>query len=236
MKLHTIIVLAIGTGVMLLPILILMKRYNTDLKKSVPVAVILTVTGTLATYIWFLIENLWFGGRSFYGAVFLVPIAFIYVAKWLHIPHGDLMDFCAPAECVMLAIMKYQCLKDGCCGGRVLYTSAEGIEVIFPSQIVELGNALLVFLILMVLAWNKNNRGKIFAWYMIIYGASRFVLNFFRAETESYAFGLPAGNFWSVVAIVTGILWLRHIKRILRKKQVCSQETDTFPFGEGGRA
>ena len=197
---------------MMVPILILMRQYKTSLWKSIPTAVILTVTGTLATYIWFLLENLQFGGRSFYGAVFLVPIAFIYIAKLLRIPHGELMDFCAPAECVMLAIMKYQCLKDGCCGGRTLYTAVDGTAVIFPSQIAETTNAAIIMVILMVLARNEHNRGKIFPWYMLIYGVTRFVLNFFRAENDSFAFGLPAGNFWSIVAIAVGIVWLKRTK------------------------
>lgn len=224
-----ILILAIGTVAMMIPMLILMKRYNLILWKSVPVAVILTITGTISTYIWFWIENLWFGGRSFYGAVFLVPLAFIYVAKWLKLPYLELMDLCAPAECVMLALMKFSCLKDGCCGGRVLCTTAEGIEVVFPSQIVELCNAFLVFLVLMILAWNWKNRGKIFPWYMIIYGATRFVLNWFRAETEAYAFGLPAGNLWSLVAIVTGIMWLRYIN----KKDQASHDPEGVLTQEG---
>lgn len=208
MDLKTIVVLFLGTCAMMIPIMILMKRYKVCMIKGIPVAFILTITGTIGTYIWYFVESSWFGARSFYGAVFIVPLAFTYVAKWMHIPYGALMDFCAPAECVMLAIMKYQCFIDGCCAGKTLYWIAADGSVVFPSQIVELVNALLVMAILMKLAFSEKNRGKIYGWYLVIYGGTRFVLNLFREDTRALLLGLPAGNLWSLLAVFVGILWL----------------------------
>ena len=172
MNIKTIIALSVGTCAMLTLMLIIGVKYRLKLWKCIPIALILTITGTIGTYIWFFVENSWFGGRSYYGAVFIVPIAFIALAKLMRVSYGDLMDLCAPAECVMLAIMKLQCLIDGCCGGRVLYTTAEGIEVVFPSQIVELANAFLLMLVLMIMAFLPKFRGKIYPWYLVLYGAS----------------------------------------------------------------
>ena len=156
-----IMALSIGTGAMLILIAVMMVCYKEKLWKSVPVALLLTVTGTLGTYIWYLIECSRWGGRSYYGAVFLVPIIFRFVAKLIKIPYGDLMDYCAPAECVMLAIMKYQCFVDGCCEGRILKVYADGTWLSFPSQIVELINALTIMTILMFMGIKGKNRGKI---------------------------------------------------------------------------
>jgi phosphatidylglycerol:prolipoprotein diacylglycerol transferase len=102
---------------------------------------------------------------------------------------------------------------DGCCAGKVLYISDEGIPVVFPSQTTELVNALVIMAILMLMSRSKKFRGRIFCWYMIIYGVSRFVLNLLRAETEIYIFGMTAGNVWSILAIIVGIMWLREIKQ-----------------------
>ena len=85
------------------------------------ISVLLTVSGTLGTFIWYAIESGGFGGRSFYGAVFIVPLLFIPVAYLFRIPYAKLMDLCAPAECMMLVLMKALCLMEGCCGGRVLF-------------------------------------------------------------------------------------------------------------------
>lgn len=217
-NLKTIIVLLIGTCAMMIPIMILMKRYQVKTLKGIPVAFVLTITGTMGTYIWHFVESSWFGPRSFYGAVFLVPLAFLFVAKRIRIPYGDLMDFCAPAECVMLAIMKYQCFVDGCCAGKALRWIAADGSVVFPSQIVELVNALAIMVVLMGLAFSKKSRGKIYAWYLVIYGVTRFVLNLFRDNTSPLLMGLPAGNLWSLLALFVGILWLTDRKLVIVKK------------------
>lgn len=219
MTLKTVIALSVGTCAMLVLILILMRLYRVKLWKGLPVAILLTIAGTIGTYIWFFIESSMFGGRSYYGAVFLVPLAFIYVAKLMRIPFGDLMDFCAPAECVMLAIMKYQCLVDGCCGGRVMLELAADGSIVFPSQIVELINALLIMAVLMGLAICKKARGKIYAWYLVIYGGTRFVLNLFRADVTPFLIGLPVGNIWSILAIFLGVLWLTDRRLLIVKRE-----------------
>lgn len=215
---NTMMALAIGTCAMLIVILILMKAYRIKMWKGLPVALILTVTGTISTYIWYFIESARFGAQSYYGAVFLVPLAFIYVAKLLRVPYETLMDFCAPAECVMLAIMKYRCYIDGCCAGKVLLSIAIDGSVIFPSQLAELVNALVLMLVLIIMAFNKKNRGKIYPWYMILYGATRFVLNWFRDGTTPLLLGMPAGNLWSLAAIMIGLLWLLDYKIAIVKK------------------
>lgn len=219
MTLKTILALSTGTLAMLILITILMKRYSIACWKGIPVSILLTVTGTIGTYIWFFVEGSWFGGRSYYGAVFLVPIAFAYLARYINIPYSELMDFCAPAECIMLVIMKYQCLIDGCCGGRTLGVTADGVGIIFPSQIVELSNALILAAVLMCMAFSSRNRGKIYAWYMILYGATRFVLNWFREDTTPLLMALPAGNLWSLLAVFIGTLWLLDYKIAIVKNE-----------------
>ena len=218
MPIDIIIALAIGTGAMFVPIVAMMIRYKEKLWKSVPVSLLLTIAGTLGTYIWFFVEDSTWGGRSYYGAVFLVPIAFLLVARWMRIPYGNLMDYCAPAECAMLAIMKYQCLIDGCCEGRILRVYADGTWLAFPSQIVELINALVIMVVLMVMGYGKKFRGKVYAWYLVIYGITRFILNWFRSGNYPLLLGLPAGNLWSLLAIFIGVLWLLDLKLTITKK------------------
>ena len=228
MNIKTILALSAGTGAMLVVIAVLIICYKEKLWKSIPTAILLTIAGTLGTYIWFFVECSWFGGRSYYGAVFLVPVAFIFVARWLRIPYGDLMDYCAPAECVMLAIMKYQCLIDGCCGGIALRTLEDGITVFFPSQIVELVNALVIMMVLMILAIKKKCRGKVYAWYLVIYGTLRFVLNWFRKDNTPLLMCMPSGNWWSLLAVFIGLLWLLDLRLTITKKMSSEDEQVSF--------
>ena len=203
---NLLVFLTIGTLAMLAPVMIQSTWYKVNWKKSLLITVMLTATGTLGTFLMYFVENGSFGGISFYGAVFFVPILFVIVARLVGVRYGVLMDLCAPAECVMLAIMKVQCLLTGCCGGVLLRYN--GVSYVFPSQIMEMVNGLVIGVILLLMARKEKNRGRLFPWYMVIYGVTRFVLNMFRQGGAARILGLPFGNFWSLVSIVVGIIWL----------------------------
>ncbi len=128
------------------------------------------------------------------------------------------MDLCAPAECVMLSIMKAKCVVDGCCAGRVLFMSEAGELVRFPSQLVELIVAYLLCWMLVTMSYRKAFRGIVYPWYLILYGATRFVLNFFRDEWAQYDGGMiPLGTVWSVCAVAIGLAWIAIEKK--RRKE-----------------
>ena len=215
-----ILYLTIGTAVMLVPIVIQSLWYKIKLWKSIIVAVLLTVSGTVGTYIMYFIENHWWGGTSFFGAVFFVPLAFIGVAYLLKLPYNELLDLCAPAECMMLVIMKVQCLLAGCCQGRLLF---QGFR--FPSQAAELINALALAGILMWIAYKGRGKGRIYPMYLVLYGVTRFILNFFREEFVTTDMIVPFGTIWSVVAVAAGILWLVLLNKRAEKEIEATLET-----------
>ena len=204
-----IIALIIGTlamaAVMLLP-----RRWRAGLPmwKTLLSAAVLTVLGVLGAKLMYVLENGGFGGISYYGAVFFPPLFMVLLALLLRVPPLTLLDLCAPAECVMLALLKVLCLKNGCCGGRLLFTTASGGEIYFPSQIIELLNALVLMVMLLWLIRKGTWQGRIYPIYMLLYGITRFILNLLR-DTKPFLLGLPAGNFWSLVAIVIALIWLR---------------------------
>ena len=190
--------------------------YPYAIKTIFCIAILLTIAGVISVKLLYFIESGVWGGLSFFGAVLFVPILFILVKVLFHIPYGELMDLCAPSECIMLALMKVQCNICHCCVGRVLSIDAAGAEIRFPSQLVELVFALLIMVMLMRLMRKKENVGKIYPIYMISYGASRFVLNLLR-ETSPFIWILPAGNFWSLVAIAVGVIWLLVLKKCMER-------------------
>jgi len=216
-----ILYLTIGTLVMLVPIVIQSLWYKIKLWKSIIIAVLLTVSGTVGTYIMYFIENHWWGGTSFFGAVFFVPLAFIGVAYLLKLPYNELIDLCAPAECMMLVIMKVQCLLSGCCKGMILFQ-----EVRFPSQAAELVNALVLAGVLLWIAYKGSSKGRIYPIYLILYGATRFILNFFREEFTTTEMIVPFGTIWSVVSVAAGVLWLMLLKKQGEKKIAAAEDTE----------
>ena len=215
-SLKLLISLSIGAVAMLALLIIQGAWYDIKLQKRLILTAFLTVAGTIGTYIMFYIENGWIGGTSFFGAVFFVPIALWPLAKLLKVPYGTLAGICAPEGCIILVIMKIKCFLGGCCRGRTVCFGEN--EFVFPSQIVEMANAFLIFLILMFLSYRRKNVERIYPLFLIFYGVSRFILNTFREVWVTTEMFLPFGNIWSLVSIFAGALWLIIICKKTREK------------------
>ena len=215
MGLQRILIVAGGAVGMLILMLLRRKNYpEVKLWKYPVISVLLTIAGVAGAMLMHFIESGDFGGTSFFGAILFVPILLL-PALLLRVPYGLLMDLCAPAECLMLAFMKVDCLVSGCCGGR--YLPDLGIK--FPSQIVELTVALLIMLGLVKLEQNRKNRNTLYGYYLLAYGSTRFVLNWFRYGLRPYVWILPPGNFWSLIAIALGAIWVIIDYRFSRKSK-----------------
>ena len=178
-------------------------------KAQMPVWKILTAgllllpIGIFGTKVMRVIESRTLEGYSFYGAIFLVPVFMLAVARILHLDYSSLLDVCSPAGCVMLACMKVNCIDAGCCRGRILYVDKYENYVRFPSQIVELIVGLILLVVIMAIIYKGSQKGMVYAWFMLLYGATRFVLNLFR-ETTPFILGISAGCFWSIIAVLIG--------------------------------
>lgn len=207
MTVKLMIFLLIGTASMSVPILTVSGKYRIPWWKGTTVTLLLTVAGTAGTFLMYYIENGRFGGLSFYGAVFLVPVVFAAVAPMLRIPYEKVMDLCAVGECIMLALMKVHCILSGCCVGRVLFAAATE-KVRFPSRETELIAAIVIFAVLLRWALTGKKNGQLYPWYLVVYGCTRFVLNIFREAWVIKEMILPFGNIWSLVAIAAGLIWM----------------------------
>lgn len=171
--------------------------------KMIVLTVWLIITGVLGTMILAYIESGKFGGTSFYGAVLMVPVL-IMPAMLMKITHKDILNLCAPAECAMLLIMRFDCLDKGCCFGK--YLPNLGFQ--FPSQITEMIVALAVMIVL-IRMHRKNSQIQLYPWYMIMYGILRFCIQGLRyGGTNPWILGLSAGHFWSLVSITIDVIWL----------------------------
>lgn len=203
-----IALLSVGTIAMFIVMLLQPRKDKHHWWEIAIIAVALTITGTTGTNLLYFIENGAWGGQSFFGAIFFVPFVFWWVAKLLRVPYGELMDICAPAECIMLVLFKIRCYISGCCEGKVIWYTDEGAPVFFPSQIVELICALLIMLVLIRIEKSSKSVGKIYPYYLLLYGSSRYILNWFRWDTAPFVWILPPGNFWSLCAILMAGVWL----------------------------
>lgn len=157
-----------------------------------------------------------FDGWSFFGSTFFTPPFMILAAIILKERKEDMLDLAAPCEGMILTVSKLHCLIEGCCGGKAMYMglNQDGeIWTTFPSQLVECITALLMTILLLFMMKYGKRKGVLYAWYMVIYGILRFVLNLMRAESTPFVWILPAGNFWALISLIIGSLWLAVIHR-----------------------
>ena len=211
----TIIILG-GVG-MFLSMLLQKKQYpQVAIWKMFLLALGILVTGVFGAMVLAYIETGEFGGTSFYGAVFLVPVL-ILPAKLMKISYKDILNLCAPAECAMMIVMRFDCLDKGCCFGK--YLPELGFQ--FPSQIAEMVVGVGIIAVLIVMHC-KNRETWLYPWYMVLYGICRAILQCFRyGGTEPWALGLSQGHLWSLVSVTVGIVWLvlsRQKKPVAKKR------------------
>lgn len=215
-----IMVILCGTVAMLILMLLRRKRYPDIAAWKYPIiSLLLTVAGVVGTLLMFYIETGRFGGTSFFGAILFVPVL-ILPALLLRVPYEKLMDICAPAECAMLAVMKLDCLAQGCCSGRYF----PALDIRFPSQIVEMIITLCIMTALIYLAKSTKRDGKIYGFYLVLYGVCRFAVNWLRHGLTPFVWILPAGNFWSLIAIAFGFIWLFVMNSQVLKKNTSAKE------------
>lgn len=198
-------ILIILGGTVAMMILMLLRRKSfpqVQIWKILIVSILLTISGVAGAMLMFFVESGHFGGTSFFGAILFVPVLMLPTLL-LRVPYGTIMDLCAPAECLMLAFMKVDCLMSDCCIGKYL----PALDFQFPSQIIEMLTTLVIMLILLRMEQKPQWRNSLYAHYLILYGTTRFILNWFRYGLKPFVWILPAGNFWSIIAIALGLLW-----------------------------
>lgn len=203
MSRERICIIAIGMVAMMLLMICRRKLYKgASLWKMLLLGFLLTVTGVAGTMLMYFIESGKFGGTSFFGAVLFVPVL-ILPALLMKLSYKAILNLCASSECLMLAIMKLDCLKNDCCIGK--YLPSLGFQ--FPSQIVEMIAGLAVMTALLVIETRKRDT-HLYAWYLLLYGVVRFLLNGFRYGLKPFVWILPNGHFWALLSVVIGALWL----------------------------
>jgi phosphatidylglycerol---prolipoprotein diacylglyceryl transferase len=84
------------------------------------------------------------------------------------------------------------------------------IVPVHPTQLYEIGMALIMFSILWRLASKKLRPGQLFAVFMALYSVERFIIEFVRAKEDRFLFGLSTSQGMSILLLIAAvILWKR---------------------------
>ena len=165
----------------------------------------------------------------FYGGL----LAAFFVALWLvrrySLPLWTTADLFAPGIALGHVIGRLGCLLAGCCFGRrttvpwaITFTDpAAAANVgtplnipLHPTQLYDAGAELLI-LIVLLLAERRGCTfpGRTFWTYILLYAASRFVIEFYRGDDRGYLMGLSTSQLVSLVAVPAAILLLIRLRR-----------------------
>ncbi|MBU0727314.1 prolipoprotein diacylglyceryl transferase [Patescibacteria group bacterium] len=166
----------------------------------------------------------WEGGMSFHGGLIGSILIALLFCKKNKIKFLDLADLAVIPGALALTFTRIANYINRELVGRVIENPKfEWLGVDFgdgllryPSQLFQSFNALLLFVILLVLFIGKPKRAVLLFSYIGLYGLLRFVAEFWRAPDSQIGFilnYLTLGQIFSLVMVVVGVVGLLVIRK-----------------------
>jgi phosphatidylglycerol:prolipoprotein diacylglycerol transferase len=195
--------------------------------------------------LWYLAHPLrilaiWEGGLSYFGGILGGVIAAHFMVRRRRMGFWRMADIIAPLLALSFGIGKIGCWLNGCCGGTAT-TSWLGIiftnplsecdllnQKIWPAQLFNSASGFLAFAVLFwVVRKRKHYDGQVFVWYLYLYGATSFVVEFFR-YIPVHVLRLTPNQWTDITIIAVGIIASLILRRRLGVSPVPSQPSETL--------
>lgn len=164
-------------------------------------------------------------GLVFYGGLLGCLFAIWLSSKAFRTPFYDDLDTVLPGLPLAQSFGRVGCFLVGCCYGM---PSEFGIDMsasdiaphmrLFPIQLAESACTLVLFFLLLHVGKKKRRPGYLLGLYLCGYGASRFILEFFRYDEARGRIGALSVSQWISIAIcVWGTYLLCRVRAQSRK-------------------
>lgn len=167
------------------------------------------------------------GGVFYGGLIAALAVALVLVRRY-QLRIWTTADLFAPGIALGHVVGRLGCLLAGCCYGRptdlpwgITFTNplaATNVGTplgvpLHPTQLYDAGAELLILIVLLV----TERKGRVFEgrtfWlYMLLYGLSRFVIEFFRGDDRGVILGISTSQFVSVVIVPLAIAMLVRLR------------------------
>lgn len=168
-------------------------------------------------------------GGVFYGGLILAVAVALWYIRRVGLPLWTTCDVFAPGIALGHVIGRFGCLFAGCCYGRpttkpwgITFTdpfAAANVGTplgipLHPTQLYEAGAELLILALL--LATERRGRpfsGRTFWLYMLLYGVSRFIIEFYRGDDRGMVGVFSTSQFISLLLVPLAIVMLVYLSR-----------------------
>lgn len=167
---------------------------------------------------------IWHGGLSFHGGLIGAIFSGVYFSKKWKLNFWELADIVVIPVAICLFLGRIGNFINGELYGRltsvpwaVKFKNIEGYR--HPSQLYEAAKNLFMFAVLYAIRNKKLKQGVMFSLFIVMYGALRFSIEFFREPDPQIGFviwNLTTGQLLSIAMILAGIPMLLYFSR--RKK------------------
>jgi phosphatidylglycerol:prolipoprotein diacylglycerol transferase len=169
------------------------------------------------------------GGVFYGGLIAAVAVALIYLRRH-HLPLWTTTDVFAPGIALGHIVGRLGCLLAGCCFGKptsvpwaITFSDPAAMANVgtplgvplHPTQLYEAGaEALILAFLLLFERRGRPFPGRTFWSYMLMYGVSRFIIEFYRGDPRGMAFdALSTSQFVSVLLVPLAIVMLFLLSR-----------------------
>lgn len=192
---------------------------------------------------------LWQGGATFYGGLILAAfVSYVYVTR-RKLKFLQVADIVSPSIALGVGITRVGCFLSGCCYGKPTIASfgvnfpphspagqsAAGVAAqlgvatvaLHPAQLYASAYGVIMFVALLVLERHLMKRGATFGLLLIMYGVSRFIVDFFRyyEENARVILGLSFNQVISVILVAGGLYLL--MRATSERNKIVSPEAAT---------
>lgn len=141
----------------------------------------------------------YYGGFSILGAVLGVLITLPLYLRHLNIPIIPFLDLIALYAPFLQSISRIGCFLAGCCYGLptslpwgIIYTDTESVAPLYvclhPTQLYSAIGLMIIFALMYFgLQHIYKKTGQLICWYLLLIGAERFIVEFWRGDRASSA-------------------------------------------------
>lgn len=188
------------------------KRYSISAKKGL----LYTVVSYAMIYLWayflaWVINGFRWGHHNAIRVYIWFPLILFLLQKPFRIPFKTACEYMVPSTCIVYGIARFGCLFVGCCHGVPASWGVFSYVAqanCFPIQFFESITSLLIGIIMIYLAYRKDYRadGSLYPLLLIVYGANRFIWEFFSASPRIFC-GITELGIWAFGTMILGILW-----------------------------